>query len=220
MFIFDVETLGKRSNSVILSMAAIYFDPDTKPSPQELRDSAFFAKFSVVEQVKQYGREMNQPTMDWWKKQCDNVRTASFLPNEVDCSFVDGYEKDIDQALDLVGQDIKNLKDIKDNAEKGLATCEELLQEKRSRGVKTILAENETYSKAAEGLARLNPLVGISIYAESRRIQAKELRVKASIGHLLRDKDDLKIRVEPLDLVIMWNTTVERTTQLELTIVI
>ena len=92
MFIFDVETLGKRSNSVILSMAAIYFDPDTKPSPQELRDSAFFAKFSVVEQVKEYGREMNQPTMDWWKKQCDNVRTASFLPNEVDCSFVDGYE--------------------------------------------------------------------------------------------------------------------------------
>ena len=92
MFIFDVETLGKRSNSVILSMAAIYFDPDTKPSPQELRDSAFFAKFSVKEQVKEYGREMNQPTMDWWKKQCDNVRTASFVPHEYDCSFVDGYE--------------------------------------------------------------------------------------------------------------------------------
>ena len=92
MFIFDVETLGKRSNSVILSMAAIYFDPDTKPSPQELRDSAFFAKFSVVEQVKEYGREMNQPTMDWWKKQCDNVRTASFVPHKYDCSFVDGYE--------------------------------------------------------------------------------------------------------------------------------
>lgn len=92
MFLFDVETLGKRSNSVILSMAAIHFDPDTKPSPQELREGAFFAKFSVKEQVKEYGREMNQPTMDWWKKQCDNVRTASFVPSEVDCSFVDGYE--------------------------------------------------------------------------------------------------------------------------------
>ncbi len=73
-------------------MAAIYFDPDTKPSPQKLREGAFFAKFSVKEQVKEYGREMNQPTMDWWKKQCDNVRTASFVPSEVDCSFVDGYE--------------------------------------------------------------------------------------------------------------------------------
>jgi len=92
MFIFDVETLGKRSNSVILSMAAIHFDPDTKPSPEQLREDVFFAKFSVIEQVKKYGREMNQPTMDWWKKQCDNVRTASFVPSEVDCSFVDGYE--------------------------------------------------------------------------------------------------------------------------------
>ena len=92
MFLFDVETLGKRSNSVILSMAAIYFDPDTKPSPQELRDGAFFAKFNVVEQMKEYRREANQSTMDWWNKQCRNVRVASFLPNFLDCSFVDGYE--------------------------------------------------------------------------------------------------------------------------------
>jgi hypothetical protein len=92
MFLFDVETLGKRSNSVILSMAAIYFDPDTKPSPEQLREDVFFAKFSVIEQVKEYGREMNQSTMDWWNKQCHNVRVASFLPSEVDCSFVDGYE--------------------------------------------------------------------------------------------------------------------------------
>jgi len=92
MFIFDVETLGKRSNSVILSMAAIYFDPDSKPSPQQLREDAFFAKFNVVEQMKEYRREANQSTMDWWNKQCRNVRVASFLPNFLDCSFVDGYE--------------------------------------------------------------------------------------------------------------------------------
>jgi len=92
MFIFDVETLGKRSNSVILSMAAIYFDPDAKPSPQQLREDAFFAKFNVVEQMKEYRREANQSTMDWWNKQCHNVRVASFLPNKVDCSFIDGYE--------------------------------------------------------------------------------------------------------------------------------
>ena len=92
MFIFDVETLGKRSNSVILSMAAIYFDPDTKPSPEQLREDVFFAKFNVVEQMKEYRREANQSTMDWWNKQCRNVRVASFLPNFLDCSFVDGYE--------------------------------------------------------------------------------------------------------------------------------
>ena len=92
MFIFDVETLGKRSNSVILSMAAIYFDPDTKPSPQELRDGAFFAKFDVKEQHKVMKREINQPTVDWWAKQCQNVKVASLIPSEVDCSFIDGYE--------------------------------------------------------------------------------------------------------------------------------
>ena len=92
MFLFDVETLGKRSNSVILSMAAIYFDPDTKPSPQELRDGAFFAKFDVREQHKVMKREINQSTVDWWAKQCHNVKVTSLIPSEVDCSFIDGYE--------------------------------------------------------------------------------------------------------------------------------
>ena len=92
MFIFDVETLGKRSNSVILSMACIYFDPDAKPTPQELREGAFFAKFDVRDQHKRLGREMGQSTMDWWAKQCDNVKKASFIPHEIDCRFEDGYE--------------------------------------------------------------------------------------------------------------------------------
>ena len=92
MFIFDVETLGKRSNSVILSMACIYFDPDTKPSHHELREGAFFAKFDVRDQHKRLGREMGQSTMDWWAKQCDNVKKASFIPHEIDCRFEDGYE--------------------------------------------------------------------------------------------------------------------------------
>lgn len=92
MFIFDVETLGKRSNSVILSMAAIYFDPDKKPSPQQLRDEAFFAKFDVRDQHKRLGREMGKSTMEWWNKQCDNVKKASFIPHESDCIFEDGYE--------------------------------------------------------------------------------------------------------------------------------
>jgi hypothetical protein len=34
MFVFDVETLGKDSSSVILSMACIYFDPEEKKSYQ------------------------------------------------------------------------------------------------------------------------------------------------------------------------------------------
>lgn len=92
MFVFDVETLGKKSDSVILSMAAIYFNPDERPSPQQMRDDAFFAKFDVRDQHTRLKRSINKPTVEWWQKQCDNVRKVSFVPNEIDCRFEDGYE--------------------------------------------------------------------------------------------------------------------------------
>ncbi len=92
MFVFDVETLGKKSDSVILSMAAIYFNPDEKPSPQQMRDDAFYAKFDVKDQHTRLNRHMGKSTMEWWKKQCDNVKKVSFVPNEIDCVFEDGYE--------------------------------------------------------------------------------------------------------------------------------
>jgi DNA replication protein DnaD len=93
MFMFDVETLGKESNSVILSLAAIYFDSATKPSPQELRDSAFFVKFNVEDQIKRLNRKVGKTTMQWWAKQCDNVRKTSFDVSPSDVIFEDGYEK-------------------------------------------------------------------------------------------------------------------------------
>jgi hypothetical protein len=92
MFIFDVETLGKESNSVILSMAAIYFDPEKEPSPQELRDSAFFAKFDAEDQIRRLNRKMGKTTMQWWAKQCDNVKNKSFRPSVEDIKFETGYE--------------------------------------------------------------------------------------------------------------------------------
>ena len=93
MFIFDVETLGKESNSVILSMAAIYFDPDKGQSYKELYNDAFFVKFDVVDQMKRLDRKVGKTTMQWWAKQCDNVKIKSFKPNPaIDVKFEDGYE--------------------------------------------------------------------------------------------------------------------------------
>jgi hypothetical protein len=94
MFLFDVETLGKESNSVILSMAAIYFDPDEKPSYDELYQSAFFVKFDVEDQIKRLDRKVGKTTMQWWAKQCDLVKIKSFKPNKaIDVRFEDGYEQ-------------------------------------------------------------------------------------------------------------------------------
>ena len=92
MFIFDVETLGKRSHAVILSMACIYFDPDKKPNHHEMREDAFFAKFNVKDQVDRLKRTVNKPTLEWWNKQCENVRNASFNRSKEDVIFEDGYE--------------------------------------------------------------------------------------------------------------------------------
>jgi len=93
MFIFDVETLGKESNSVILSMAAIYFDPETKPSYEDLYNSAFFVKFDVEDQVRRLDRKIGKTTMQWWAKQCDIVKAKSLKPNKaLDVKFEDGYE--------------------------------------------------------------------------------------------------------------------------------
>jgi hypothetical protein len=93
MFVFDVETLGKESNSVILSMAAIYFNPDEQPEHTKLFDEAFFVKFDVADQMSRLDRKVGKSTMQWWAKQCENVRVKSFKPNpDIDVKFEDGYE--------------------------------------------------------------------------------------------------------------------------------
>jgi len=73
MFMFDVETLGKESNSVILSMACIHFDPDNKPSPQQLRDNTFFCKFDASDQIKGYIAPLVAPP---WIGGQNNVRMS------------------------------------------------------------------------------------------------------------------------------------------------
>jgi hypothetical protein len=92
MFVFDVETLGKESNSVILSMACVHFDALKKPSHEDLRANAFFAKFDVEYQRRNLNRTMTASTIDWWKKQCLNAKNKSFRPSEEDVQFEVGYE--------------------------------------------------------------------------------------------------------------------------------
>lgn len=93
MFIFDVETLGKKSNAAILSMACIYFDPDKKPSHTQLRDSAFFVKLDAQDQLKRLKRSITKSSIDWWSKQCLNVKNKSFFPHPNDIKIEDGLEQ-------------------------------------------------------------------------------------------------------------------------------
>ncbi len=92
MFCFDIETLGVESNSVILSLACVHFDPVNKPDHKKLFEDAFFLKFDVQDQVHRLGRKIDKDTVEWWKKQCQNARDASFKPNpKYDVPFEQGY---------------------------------------------------------------------------------------------------------------------------------
>jgi len=73
-------------------MAAIYFNPDENPSFQDLVDSAFFVKLNVEDQIKRHKRTITPSSIEWWKKQCLNVKTKSVTPSPNDVLIEDGIE--------------------------------------------------------------------------------------------------------------------------------
>lgn len=92
MFVFDVETLGKSTNSVVLSMAAIYFDASASPSPEDMVKNGFFVKFDVKDQMNRLHRTADKSTIDWWAKQSKNARDASFKPTPKDVTLEQGHQ--------------------------------------------------------------------------------------------------------------------------------
>ena len=84
MFMFDIETLGIESNSVILSMACIYFDVTKQQNYQELVDSAFFVKLDVNDQRERLGRTETTSTLEWWSGQSTSAKMLSFYRSSED----------------------------------------------------------------------------------------------------------------------------------------
>lgn len=88
MFIFDVETLGVESNAVILSAALIHFDPEKRPTYQDLLDNACFVKLKAKEQAEN-NRTITKSTLEWWKTQHEYVKKVSLDPSADDMSARD-----------------------------------------------------------------------------------------------------------------------------------
>mgnify|MGYP003336515755 CR=1 FL=1 len=91
MFIFDVETLGVESNAVVLSAALIHFDPEKRPTYQDLIDNACFVKFKAKEQAHN-SRTITKSTLEWWKAQHEYVKKVSLDPSPEDVSARQGIE--------------------------------------------------------------------------------------------------------------------------------
>jgi len=68
----DLETLGTKSNSVILSIGAVFFNPITSKIGDEF--------YCVIDRQSCYnaGLEDDQSTIDWWHEQSNEAREAVF----------------------------------------------------------------------------------------------------------------------------------------------
>ena len=88
--IYDFETLGKDPITLpILSLASLQFDPDRFTSKQpysfsELIDSCAEYKFSVEDQVKNYGKKIDTETLAWWGERPKELRDVQLTPTPDD----------------------------------------------------------------------------------------------------------------------------------------
>lgn len=93
MFCYDVETLGIESNSVILSMACIYFNPDERPTFKQLVESAFFVKLNAKDQTTRLARTVTKSTLEWWAKQPEMLKKQSLIPSSNDVLIEEGIAR-------------------------------------------------------------------------------------------------------------------------------
>lgn len=95
MFMFDIETLGVESTTVVLSAGIIHFDPevDTEVSYTDLVERGLFVKFNAKDQVKRLDRTITKSTLDWWDKQGKWQQECSLVPSaEHDLLTEDGIK--------------------------------------------------------------------------------------------------------------------------------
>lgn len=93
MFVFDVETLGVESTTVILSAAIVHFDAAKNPSYQDLLDGALFVKLNAKDQLQRLDRTLDMGTLEWWKNQHEYVRSVSLDPSGHDLLAEDAIRK-------------------------------------------------------------------------------------------------------------------------------
>lgn len=75
----DLETLGTKPGSVILSIGAYIFLTPTS----ELQDFGYHRALQVDEQVEKYGLTIDPNTAEWWKGQSEEAKLTAFA-EEVD----------------------------------------------------------------------------------------------------------------------------------------
>jgi len=102
MFMFDIETLGTESTSLVLSAAITYFDFSDAIENRSTENlvseynryvmTSCFVKFNAREQ-RDLGRVDTTGTKEWWIKQSQMAREMSFYVKPDDLSVAEGIAK-------------------------------------------------------------------------------------------------------------------------------
>lgn len=96
----DLESLGKREDTVVLSLACVPFTFEERVGYKELMSRGFMVKFNALEQIKTWRRSTDKDTIAWWKNQSKEAQEAAYYPSDMDATMIDG--------LDALSQYIKN----------------------------------------------------------------------------------------------------------------
>ena len=93
----DLETLGTRPDTVILTLGAVKFDPfdsDQEPGP------GIYMRMDIEEQLA-LGRTVDDSTIEWWAKQDPRVQAEAF--DEGDRTSVNQLHRELNKFLVGVG---------------------------------------------------------------------------------------------------------------------
>lgn len=95
--VLDIETLGIKPSSVILSIGAVRFDPYSTDPPYD----PWYVRLDVDYQLNQLGRTVDESTLAWWEKQDPAIRDdALSTDNRIS---IDEFSKQFNQYV--VGTD-------------------------------------------------------------------------------------------------------------------
>ena len=93
MYCFDLESLGVESNSVVLSVAIVYFDPTEDLDYDKLLNRTLFLKLDAKDQVKRLNRVIDKGTLEWWSKQHKYLQDISLHPKLDDLKAEEAIQK-------------------------------------------------------------------------------------------------------------------------------
>ena len=73
----DLETLGTKADSVIISIGAVKFDLDS----EQMDDNGFYASVSIDSNLER-GRKIDEDTLLWWLQQSTDAQAVFHEPKQ------------------------------------------------------------------------------------------------------------------------------------------